>query len=654
MAGFKEQFGLHPVADDGLSDLDWYKQQLAGSGISADLADYNEITLHSGHYEMPYFDINGEYTRVSTRRNHTNDKDYRYGRKAGAGKGVQPLCYWPRHPGLDATHSELLARDIDWPLWITEGEKKALCLQDALVRGGLRGSVVSVPGVTNYAALQRETRHVYMKGGKLQRPVWIVFDWHHDNVMVHGSEANLYDGMVGRGAEVNCLRWKNTANKEQKIDDYLVDAGSLVDAVRYSHENPAVLPKEDYRWLNDNYAVLDGRVCKLKGGLTISKAEFLVDTAPLQELDKSGKHLVPSGLGWLNWKYRTVVTGRCVVLPDVGTEPQKVVNKRLNLARKWPADLRVSESSQLDLLDTHLRRFCDTEAHWIWLRQHIAHMIRHPNVMTSNAVALADDGGTGKGLLMSILAKTLGDLFVLVGSELTTKFNEGLAGKLLAYYDEPPSDKWEGGALDKATKKLVGNPRLTIEGKGTRPFEVENRCRLWVSTNLQTVYGIPATERRWNYFSSTYTLTPEEAKVLADFRDSDHCAGRVVGWALGMDLSGYDPMQRGPDSLARRDAVSVSRGSVQYFLEECDDLDNGADIWESARLYDLYRLFTGGRFIGINSFGSELNRLLGRDSVRVLKVDGKTIRARAVRDVAQWKDRTPADWVGNMRVSKII
>jgi len=653
MAGFKEQ--LYAVASDNLTDIEWYRQQLASSGLSADLAGFNNFQLHAGYYEMPYYDMEGDYTRVSSRRNHTDDKDARYGRKEGAGKGVPPTCYWPRHPGLEASHSELLARDVEWPLWVCEGEKKALALQDALIRCGLRGSVVSVPGVTNYAALQRETRHVYMKGGTLQRPVWVVFDWHHDNPMVHGAEANLFDGMQGRGAEVSCLRWSVSSKEqtEQKIDDYMVAGGSLVEAIKYSHDNPALLPKEDYRWLNDNYAVLDGRVCKLRGGLTMSKAEFLVDTAPLQELDKSGKNLVPSGAGWLSWKYRTVVKGRCVVLPDVGAEPQRVIDKHLNLARKWPADMRISESASLDVLDEHLRRFCDTDAHWIWLRQHIAHMITHPNVMTSNAVALADDGGTGKGLLMSILAKTLDELFVLVGSELTTKFNEGLVGRLLAYYDEPPSDKWEGGALDKATKKLVGNPKIAIEGKGTKVFEVENRVRLWVSTNLQTVYGIPATERRWNYFNSKHTLTPEEAKKLADLRDSESCAGRVVGWAQGIDLTGYDPMQRGPDSLARRDAVYASRGAVENFLTECDDLENGPELWENGKLYELYRMYSGGRVSGINGFGIELNKLLGRDSTRAIKLDGKMIRIRAVRNVADWEKRDSSDWAMAVRNCKI-
>jgi len=637
---------MHAVATDGLSDLDWYIKQLQGSGISADLADFNNFELRAGHYNMPYHDMDGEYTRVSARRNHTDDKDHRYGREEGAGKGIPPTCYWPRHPALTAPHAELLARDVMWPLWVVEGEKKALCLQDALIRGGLLGSVVSVPGVTNYGALQRETRHVYFKGGKLQRPVWIVFDWHHDNVMVQGAEANLYDGLLGRGAEVRCLRWSATVqDAEQKIDDYLVGGGSLLDALQYSAEHPAILPREDYRWLNEHYAVLDGRVCKLAGSLvTLSKAEFLVDTAPLQELDKSGKQLVPVGQGWLTWKFRTAVTGRCVVIPHVGEEPVRVLDGKLNLTRRWPKMEQIIEERSLDVLDDHLRRFCDTEAHWIWLRQHIAHMIRHPMETTSNAVALADEGGTGKGLLLSILARTLGDLFVLVGTELTTKFNEPLVGKLLAYYDEPPSDKWEGGVLDKATKKLVGNPRLTVEGKGTKQYEVDNRVRLWVTTNLQTVYGIPDNERRWNYFCGSEVLTAAQAKVLADLRDHEHCAERVVGWAMGVDLTGYDPMQRGPDSAARQAAVSASRGAVEFFLQECDDLDNGPDIWATGKLFELYRQFSGGRIGGINGFSIELNRLLGADSARVIKVDGKAIRVRAIRNVEKWCRLASTDW----------
>jgi hypothetical protein len=643
---FKDQI----YAVSAVSDVDWYRQQLAGSGISPDLADYNGIVLHPGHYEMPYFDADGELTRVSTRRNNTDDKDKRYSRKAGKGLSIPPTCYWPRHPALQSTHSELLLRDIRWPLFVCEGEKKALALQDALVRTGVPGSVVSVPGVTNYAAAIKETKHIFMAGGDLRRMVWIVYDWHHANTMVMGAEANVHDEFDRRGADVHHLRWPVTpSDGEQKIDDYLVNGGSLVDAIKHSIATPPQLPRDDYRWLNDHYAVYNGRVVKLADGTSMSKAEFVVDTSHMQEPGKRSE-MVPTAEGWLKWKYRGVIDGRCVVMPTYGNVADRLVDNKINLAKPWPTCLLTPAPDDFDpapwhdVFDTHLRRFSDADEHWTWLRQHIAHMIRYPNTTTSNAVALADDGGTGKGLLMGILQSALGQLFVLVASELVTQFNINLAGRLLAHYDEPPSDKWEGGTLDKAAKRIVGNKELTVVAKGRDGFTVENRLRLFVTTNLAAVYGIPESDRRWNYFCGYEPLSGHDAEELAKLRDHPLCPHIITSWAENIPLEGYDPMRRGPTSKARRKAIAASRGPVEFWLEESDELANGPDIWTGQRLFELFRLTSGGRGVAANTFGAELNRILGEDSARTIRIDKKQLRVRAIRDVSGWKKRENMEW----------
>jgi hypothetical protein len=640
--GFKEQ--LYAVS--ATPDIEWFQNQLLKSGISPELADANGIVLHPGHYEMPYFDADGEYTKVSTRRNNTDVKDKRYGRKAGAGHGVAPRCYWPRHPLMEHTHTEYLVRDARWPLWIVEGEKKAICLQDALLRNKIPGSVASVPGVTNYGAVVRETRRVYFKAGDIQRPVFVCYDWHHTNDMVMGAEANLHDEMQRRGAEVHHLRWPvSPSDEEQKVDDYLVGGGSIVDAIHHSMQYPINMPREDYRWLNERYAVYNGKIIKLDGFATLNKGEFMVDTGAMLEPGKRGE-MVPVAEGWLKWPYRHTVLGRCVVLPAVTHAPAKVVDGKINLARGWPAQLlgESLEPGECEVLDRHLRRFCEDDEQHTWLRQHIAHMIRYPNVTTSNAIALADEGGTGKGLLMSILKVALGDLFALVGNELTTQFNGSLVGKLLAHYDEPPSDKWVGGVLDKASKRLVGNPEVAVRELYKEGYSVQNRIRLMVTTNLQAVYGIPENDRRWTYFCGYSKLTPEESEELAQLRDRPDCPKVIASWALGVDLEGYDPMQRGPTTRARRRAVAASRGPVEFWLEESDELANGSDIWQTARLYDLYRLQAGGKVMSSSAFGAEMTRILGEYSIKIVMHNGRTTRMRAIRNVDTWMNALGAEW----------
>ena len=651
---FKDQ--LFPVSKD--NDVDWFRSQLKNSNITPELADYNGIALHPGHYEMPYYDIDGEYHGVSTRRNNTDDKERRYGRKDGAGKGLPPRCYWPRHPALgEMTHAEMLIRDVRWPLWVVEGEKKAICLQDALIRSAIPGSVVSVPGVTNYGAAIRETKNLHFCAGDIGRPVWVCYDWHHANPMVLGAEANLHDELERRGAEVHHLRWAVGADsEEQKIDDWLVQGGSLLDAIKYSLENTAFLPREDYRWLNANYAVCNGKVIKLDGFTTLNKSEFILDTAHMQEPGARGA-MVAVAEGWLKWPFRHTVMGRCMQLAAPGKVPERVIDGRLNLARRWPEQLSNLEApiepAECPVLDTHLRRFCDNDEQYAWLRQHLAHMITQPNTTTSNAIAFADDGGTGKGLLMSILRAGLGDLFCRVGNELTGTFNGSLVGRLVAHYDEPPSDKWEGGVLDKAAKRLVGNHEIAVRELYREGYTVENRIRLIVTTNLQAVYGIPDTDRRWNYFCGYEKLSAEAAAELAALRDRIDCPQVLVAWAKSIDLDGYNPMMRGPTSRARRRAVAASRGPVEFWLEESDELANGPDVWVGSRLYDMYRLQAGGRVMASNVFGSELTRILGEDSLKVVMWDGKTTRMRALRNVGSWANKQGTEWAAECARSRV-
>ena len=92
---------------------------------------------------------------------------------------------------------------------------------------------------------------------------------------------------------------------------------------------------------------------------------------------------------------------------------------------------------------------------------------------------------------------------------------------------------------------------------------------------------------------------------------------------------------------------------MEFWLEESDELANGPDVWQISRLYDLFRLQAGGRVMSAHAFGSEMTRLLGDTSLKIVMHDGRTTRMRAIRDVDRWVDEPGTEWSKECARSKV-
>ena len=637
--------------------LDWYLKQLADSGITSEMADHAGISVHTSDplgLCIQYYDRNGDsvpdYVRVRVRDTDvkfesTYEERQRKFSKYTQKKGLGQRLYWPR---VKNVRHDLLGSDISTPLFVVEGEKKAIRVQAEL---GITASAIGIPGVLLGKSILQELSNLPL----LDRTVYLVFDWNNPDIEAEAetrkAESRLAAYLSNIGAKVFVLRWQNPTKTEQKVDDWLQSGGNFTEALEYSKTVTIDQKSELVEILqefNNLYGVYAGKIIMLNNPhIELSSSQFHVHTADKYLWDETGKKpkkVQVSDL-WLSWNNRTMLEGRIFLPPPIGEPVVKIVDRHVNISPPWPKieGDPLGDNKDYSLFISLLRRFSESENHFRWLSQHIAHAARYPTQGTSNGVVFADEGGTGKGLLFRTLRKLFGHLVVEIKDELTGRFNDRLAGKLIGLYDEPDYDRTENVNIDKNTKRIVGNQYLSVEGKGLRTYTVENYLRLFVSMNLKFLGRINRTDRRWNYFTSASRMSPHEANEYARWLDAPESAVALRNWVHDVDLEYFNPNVLGPISRGRQDAIGFAAGIFDEFL----DWDRLAEreVWSNADLYIMFTNFAPSyRKVNPVSLGKQLNAMLGDHSSRTVKVNGAPVRLRAVRNVGDWMARDSIHW----------
>lgn len=620
-----------------ISPLDWYLDILLKSGVTGSVAEFAGIKLENNGFKMPYHDIQGNYTGIASKRFNTKDKNLRYKRVEGIGLPVS--MYWPLHPSHIKSHQAMLGESIGHELWVTEGERKSLCLQSQMLAQGITGSAVSMPGISVWrhliAEIDKSGIQFAMATGKgiVRRRVVLCYDWNKENSQVRASEAQLFDYFHDRGAEVIVLRWKlkeEDAEKEQKIDDWLVAGGKLDDALADSPPykgGSACLYK-----YNEMYGVLNGKVVILSNLAVMTSQQFRVQTQ--NEYDPPpGKGSRPQYHSdkWLAWPARRTISEMTFVPPPIGS-PSEQRPPAYNVAPEWPI---LGANQDFTAFDEHLEGFCESKAHYDWLRCHFAHMMLFPNELTSNAICFADNGNTGKGLLLTLMSKVFGAFFNLTNAEeIAGRFNDNMIGKILVWYDEPAVDRFKN--LEAACKRLVGNDKLKVEGKGGKGATVQNRIRLVISCNLAYSARLDKSDRRWNYFGRGKPLPADKIQQFLNFSNMD-CGHDWLHWAKGVYGDGdwcgvdYSPNKLGPVSQRRTHAIASS-GTIYEDILNDPDLEH-KDIWEVSVINTIAE--QNHLRVSKVKLGRELEQLgsISHD----IKSCGRKIRVRSVRNHEYWE-----------------
>lgn len=663
--------------------LEWFQAQMAESGIPDNLIDQAEITPYLKEpvgYAIPYFDIRGvrvpDYIRVRV-RNAPDKSDYRNrapNAKYWQPRGLGQRLYWPKVGATD--HVKNLS-DIGCPLFITEGEKKAIALQAKLNGLGIVASVCSVPGVKLGKDLIRELlfhNHKLTAGKEiLHRPVFLALDWNDKGAAeedTRAAEDMLNHYLYDAGADVIILRWENPSAGVQKIDDYLVAGGDLQAALNYSTEHEGlsatVEVRKLLRYLNDHWALWNGLYVRTDGpqkGAVLSKSQFSNETAHMFIWDDSGKRptkLYAHNL-WTEWADKRTIDGFESHPPALGEEAERFVDGKLNVCSSWapippaPEVAPWEESEPENLAEKYierlLRNFCENEEQFTWLCQHIAHTLRYPQRTTSQVVILLDDhGGTGKSLLMDSFRRLshprmVGGLVKNYAIDSKDEFNKSLEGTVIAIVEEPERSS-KGRDLEAILKRITGSATIEIRAMQKDRYSVRNFVHIFVAMNLRYLTPVKASDRRCNFFQGKESIkSPAEGgngfgAEYGEFLRSDAFFRVWYDWVYSIDLSGYSPQVLGPVSTARIRAIGFSMSAEdEFFAKDCF---KERAVWTVEQLRQLWMIDNPSKHITDTRMGLLCTQHWG-DFQRTVKYKGKTIRLRAKE--ARFVDLPPQEWI---------
>lgn len=659
--------------------IQWFAEQKAESGISDQMADNAGLSLHvhdPAGFAIPYADMGGlplkGYYRVRVRpgagvveaSGYPDGPDSSEPSKYWQPKGLGQRLYWP--PVLGVNHVANL-NGITTPLFITEGEKKALRLQASLLALGLQASVVGLPGVRLGQELCAELKALTMsaKAGSstVHRPVWLVLDWNDRGEPerdTRAAEDRLQDLLLPLGASLFALRWPTPQGAGvQKIDDWLVAGGDLQAAISDSVDADVLGSTELRRQLlgmNRNWAMLNGRFVRIDDGpnraTVLPKTEFLNETNQFFVWDDSGKR--PKKLyvnkEWIEWAGHRTIAGFTCIPPALGEAPEPFVGDRLNTCQGWAPCTRLSPWDEPDftMIETLLRNFCEAGEHFVWLCQHIAHMFRFPHVMTSQIVLLCGGVGTGKSMLLSTFLRLAsedrtGGLARSIRLDRKDDFNSELEGVVVACYEEP--SKTQGGKdTESLIKNLSGVDVLSVRKMRSDAYSVPNYIHLFVAMNLRYLTHTDRNDRRCNFFEAKQNISVEAGNGFGKqydewFRTDPQALATWHEWVYSVDLTGYSPQVLGPVSAARLKAIGFSSTSEEDFFSH--EMFEDKQVWTNPEIQQAWQQHNPRSPLSDKKLSLLCIEHWG-DTVRVVNTGSTTVRMRSTRP--GWAEKAGREW----------
>jgi len=498
-----------------------------------------------------------------TPKGFAKTKPRRYAQPAGSGV----RAYFPRVPDLD--WAALLA-DVQQPLIITEGEKKALA---ATCAGFI---TIGLGGVFNYlteGALIPELAAIPWKG----RDVFIIFDSDAGaNPNIQAAEARLVDELMReRGARVYIVRLPPRADGSKcGIDDFLIEQGA-------ERLEKLILTTEPLGAMDAAVLALNRHVC------LIATDGLVYDIALRRFLNNA---FFVRGSKWSAWKVRKVITtGR-----NPGVKEIPVVQEWLThpLAQRyddllfrpgegplvetdfgapaynvwygWQAEpgdvepfLRLNEylysGLSPDLRDYALKLFA-------WKAQ-------NPKMKTFAPVLVGDQGG-GK----SLWADTVGEAFAPYNHSMDSKqfmsdFQGWMERTLLAVVHE--AEPGHLAEAKEALKSFVTDIRQSMNEKYRVKRQVNCYASFILTSNDRGTGAFSHDDRRMFVVNTAPTHKDGQAFYDPIFRwRNNGGAKHLMHYLLNYDLKGWSPGIRPPMTAEKAMARRESLTEVERWAED--------------------------------------------------------------------------------------
>ena len=545
---------------------------------------------------LPYYDADGDAFQEFTRdgkslpfarvrylvepprpKGLVKRKAQRYGQPRDSGV----KAFFPHIGGVD--WAEVL-NDVDIPITITEGEKKAA----RICKAGL--PCIGLGGVFNFMendALIPSLAGINWHG----RSVYICFDSDAlTNPNIQTAEGRLATELgLHRDAEIFLVRIPKLKNQDKTgADDYIAERGEN-DFVTLFEKAPqmrkldaAVIGLNDsIAWIESEGLVYDTeseafiRKHDLCNGSKYSALEMLVPTVKGNETKK-----ISIAAEWLKHpharRYQAVIF-------DPTTRSRTIMKngiQHLNLWRGWEAE-RGDVEPFLELSE-FLFSELPTEHRSLPLKL-MAFKAQNPGEKVPLALVLLGSQGCGKSLWAKIIREAFAPYGAAIPSAaLLSDFNGWVESSLVGVIDEAQAVHiFKAGDI---LKSMISEQRVMLNEKYRAARQVDNFVSFILTSNDRRVGAYSVDDRRMVVISAPDKREDEFYDRIVDWRDRGG-PKKLLYWLLNYDLKGWRPPKNAPMSSEKYMAYMENLSPVQRLAEEMRTADhNVVKMWMDSAL----------------------------------------------------------------------
>lgn len=640
-----KQLMLEDLARSGLTEK--HAQELKLKPLT-ESAVYARCSRKSPGYLIPYFDLNGNLTDFYRIRLLGEPKSFakgnaKKGQRYVQPKGERPHLYFP--PVLDWQE---IARDPEYSLLITEGEKKAaaaVLLADTPCIG--LGGVWSWRAIKHSLSLLPEFYEIEWA----DREVFIVFD--SDTV----TNSNVIKAMLALSRElINLGAEVYTGNippaedgGKQGLDDYLAAGNSLSELVVTASLRGIALNE-----INSRLCVLANppTFYDIENGVMVSKDWASTLFAPLTFTENTGDRTREYSAfnEWLKWPGRAEYKG-IIYAPE---QPTVVEGKYVNTWKGWGAE---PQRGEVKPFITMLRHMIPDERFREWFLKWLAYPIQNPGTKMKQAVLLwSVQHGTGKSFVGYIMKDIYGEHGKVIGErELHSQFNTWMLNKSFIMGEELTG---LGGRKEADhLKSLITQETVTINQKYVPEFTVQDTINYLLTSNHPNALYLEEHDRRFAIYNVRGPAEFEVYKAVDRWRKEGGAAYLHYYLLHHVDCSDFDANRPAPMNEHKEQMIKVGRSEKQDFAhtlvkypDEILNIDNiplVRDIYSMQELKELFARHYDKNIEQITSLGTVLHEA-GVVSRRV-SVDGRTKVLYVVRNIEYWQKRRPAQWAAEYK-----
>jgi hypothetical protein len=482
------------------------------------------------------------------------------------------------------------------PIWLTEGEKKAMKLLQH------NEHAISLPGVWNFKAGQKD-RHAEWRDKEMWadlrgfrwdgRTVYLAFDsdlWTNPSVRFALYELGVR--LYSLGALVRIVVWSGPKG----IDDYLAPHPFVEKAISALKENARdlfafMVPDHSNEIIRALAVIelspvksdqLETAVAKILG---ISRSSLRKDVKQRREHDGG----LPEYLVKLNEKFALIYgfseiwdsdhatsmktmafkdlhpydgkrwlehhKKRVVKMDDIVFEPAGAKDHQINLFKGWPL---VADSTKVcQKIISHILHMADyDEAACHWMTCWLAWPLQHPGAKMATSLVIHGAQGTGKNILFDTIMQIYGEYGATIDQKtLEADFTGWLSRKLFIVADEVVSNLQQVQVKNRV-KGLVTGGTVWINRKGIEPRPEANHSNLVFLSNEDVPLLIDKDDRRFFVIRTDRVETKEYYQAIAAEISAGGAAG-LYDYLLKYDTSDFDGAHAKPMQTEAKTVLSA-------------------------------------------------------------------------------------------------